>query len=309
MFVSRREFLAASAGALTLASFGRASAFGQAAGSTPGTSFTDVRRNVGIFTGRGGTIGWLVNKDAVVVVDTQFPDTAAICLDGIKKKGAGRSIDLLFNTHHHPDHTMGNGVFKPASRRIVAHKNVPGLQRKAAADSPDKGEPLVVADATFENTWSDQVGDERVTAAYYGPGHTSGDAAVQFERAHVVHMGDLLFHDMHPFVDRQAGASVQNWMTAVETIAREMPVDTIFIAGHARPGAAVTVDRKVVLKQRDYFDAVLTLARKGIAQGRSRDAVMAASTLPGFDHYHSNPPALTLGNVLGVAYDELTSKG
>jgi hypothetical protein len=55
---------------------------------------------------------------------------------------------------------MGNGVFKPASRKIVAHKNVPGLQRKAAADSPDKAEQPVVADATFEKTWSGVAYDE-----------------------------------------------------------------------------------------------------------------------------------------------------
>ena len=47
------------------------------------TEFRPLRRDVGIFTGRGGTIGWLANKDALLVVDTQFPDTAATCLAGL----------------------------------------------------------------------------------------------------------------------------------------------------------------------------------------------------------------------------------
>lgn len=50
------------------------------------------------------------------------------------------------------------------------------------------------------------------------------------------------------------------------------------------------------------------IAHKNVP-GLQRKAVIAAATLPGFDHYHSGPQALTLGNVLGVAYDELTNKG
>jgi hypothetical protein len=86
-----------------------------------------------------------------------------------------------------------------------------------------------------------------------------------------------------------------------------MPADTIFIAGHAKDGLPVAVDRKARLRFRDYFDAVLALTRKGIAQGQSKDAIAATPSLPGFESYMNAAP-LTLGGVLGVAYDELTAK-
>src|SRR5580692_1916349 len=95
------------------------------------TQFTPLRGDVGIFTGRGGTIGWLASKDALAIVDTQFPDTAVICLRGIPGIGT-RTIDATINTHHHGDHTGGNGVFKAASRVLVAQENVPRLQFEAA---------------------------------------------------------------------------------------------------------------------------------------------------------------------------------
>ena len=41
--------------------------------------FTLLRRNVGIFNQRGGTIGWLVSGDGLLVVDSQFADTAPTC--------------------------------------------------------------------------------------------------------------------------------------------------------------------------------------------------------------------------------------
>src|ERR1019366_3900584 len=86
------------------------------------TAFRPLRRGVGLFTGRGGTIGWLSTKAALLAVDTQFPDTAAICLAGLPDRG-DRMLDLVLNTHHHADHTGGNGVFKPATRTIVAQAN------------------------------------------------------------------------------------------------------------------------------------------------------------------------------------------
>jgi cyclase len=314
MKIDRRQFIVVSSGALAVTPFARALAAGQAPAQAPAQAapppavpkFEDVRRNVGVFTMRGGTIGWLVNKDAVLVVDTQYPDTAKTCFDGLKQKTAGRPLDLVINTHHHADHTGGNAVFRAEAKKLVAQARVPELQRTVAAATPNSPAP-VVADATFEKTWSEKFGDETVTAQYNGPGHTGGDALVHFERAHVVHMGDLLFHERHPRVDRPAGASIQNWIKILDKVVKDMPADTIFIAGHSKEGLPVAVDRKAVLRFRDYFDAVLTTVRKGVAQGQTKEAVAATVALPGFEGYQGGG-ALTLAGVLGVAFDELTAK-
>lgn len=293
--------------------FGAAQAPAQPPAQTPPAppppavpKFEDVRRSVGIFTMRGGTIGWLVNKDVALAIDTQFPDTAKTCVEGLKQKAGGRGLDLVINTHHHADHTGGNAVFRAEAKKLVAQAGVPALQRQVAAATPNTPPP-VVADATFDKTWSEKVGDEKVTATFNGPGHTGADAIVHFERAHVVHMGDLLFLERHPRVDRAAGASIQNWMKILEKVAKDFPADTIFIAGHAKDGLPLTGDRKTLTRFRDYFDAVLALTRKGIAQGQSKDALVATATLPGFEGYQGGG-ALTLAGVLGVAYDELSAK-
>ena len=155
--MNRRDFFLRSGAAVSLGLLARnpLSARNDAAGTTPAapvapakssvpvqaptpvTEFQSLRRNIGVFIGRGGTIGWLVNPDATVVVDTQFPDTAAICLAGLPGLG-GRTLDAVVNTHHHWDHTAGNKIFKPATRMIVAHQNVPKLQdRRRRAQSAD----------------------------------------------------------------------------------------------------------------------------------------------------------------------------
>ncbi|HSL23955.1 MAG TPA: MBL fold metallo-hydrolase [Vicinamibacterales bacterium] len=307
---SRREFLVLSSGAAVYAVAPWRAALGAQApqASPPATAFETIRRNVGSFTGRGGTIGWMSNRDALIVIDTQFPDTAKVCLDGLRAR-ASRGPDIVFNTHHHGDHTAGNTVFKGVAKRIVAHARVPALQRQAAegAQPPTVAEQ-VYADATFEDTWSETFGDEQVTARHHGPGHTGGDAVIHFERAQVVHMGDLLFHERHPFVDRPAGASIQNWMKTLEIVLKQMPADTRYIAGHVRQGLPVVVQADALRKQRDYFDAVLAHVRKGMAAGSSKEEVTKLETLSRFEGYQAAPPRLTLASVLGVAYDELSAK-
>ncbi len=311
MSVTRREFLYFSSAAI--ASVPRRGAlFGQAQAPPPQTNFEAIRRNVGIFNGSGGTIGWLSNKDALIVVDSQFPNTAQICLDGLKQK-AGRSVDLLFNTHHHGDHTGGNGVFKGEVKKIIAHARVPELLKQQAAAQPAKpGAPPppepVLPTAVFEKAWTERPGDEEVNAKHYGPGHTGGDAIIHFRRANVVHMGDLLFRERHPFIDRPGGASIQNWMTSLETIAREFERDTIYIAGHAKQGLTVLTDRAALLAFRDYFDAVLNHTQRALKEGASKEEIVKLEALPGFEGYQGSGTRLSLAGALGVAYDELTQK-
>jgi cyclase len=323
MHIDRRRFIVLSSGALAASPVVRAFArpFGALEGQQPPaaaqpaappvTAFTDVRRNVGIFTGRGGTIGFLINKEAVLAVDTQYPDTAKICVDGLKQKaGPGRgplNIDVVIDTHHHGDHTGGNGVFKADAKKIVAHAKVPELMKMVAASAPPTAAAPVFPDATFEKTWTEKAGDETVTATYNGPGHTSGDVIVHFERAHVVHMGDLLFHERHPRVDRPAGASIRNWIVILEKTAKDFPADAIYIAGHAKDGVAPTVDRTAVLHFRDYLSAALDYTTKAIARGETKDAIAAAASLQGFENFQGGGP-LTLKGVLESAYDELTAK-
>jgi glyoxylase-like metal-dependent hydrolase (beta-lactamase superfamily II) len=283
---------------------------GQTAGAPPQTSFEAIRANVGIFTGKGGTIGWLSNKDALIAVDSQYADTAKICVEGLKQRG-GRGIDILINTHHHGDHTGGNAVFKSEVKTIVAHARVPALmQQQAASQKPGAAPPAppAVPDTTFEKTWTEKAGDEQVTAKHYGPGHTGGDCVIHFQKANVVHMGDLLFHERHPRIDRPAGASIQNWITTLEAVAKEFPADTVYIAGHAKQGSPALTDRAALLKFRDYFTAVLDYTRREIKAGKPKAEIVKLAELPGFEAYQAGGAMLSLAGSLDVAYDELTQK-
>jgi len=269
--------------------------------------FTSLRRNAGIFVGRGGTIGWLVNDGGVVVIDSQFPQSAEECIGGLEEK-TDLAFDLLINTHHHGDHTAGNPVFKEKVKHIVAHKNVPGYQRQRAEQSgQDALDNLVTADVTYDDVWSEQIGDETVHLSYYGPAHTGGDSVIYFEKANVAHMGDLMFNRAYPFIDRPGGASIRNWITVLENTRNDLPNDAIYIFGHGNSNYGITGGQEDLKVMGDFLAALLDYTQKGIEAGKSKDEITGVEVLPGFEEFKAPGWRLPLSANLEVAYEELTA--
>ena len=272
--------------------------------------FREIRRGVGVFVGPGGAIGWLSARGESLVVDSQFPATARGVLDELTRRSRIERL-VLINTHHHADHTAGNAIFRPVARQIVQHERCAEAHRRmvAAANPPVE---TAMADTTFTDRWSTDIGDERVTAMFHGPAHTGGDAIVIFERANVIHLGDLVFNGVPPFVDRASGASIRSWIGVLEKSLRDH-ADAAFIFGHGA-NDAVTGARAEVARFRDYLSAVLTHVQRGIAASRSQAEIVAIPALPGFaeygdvvKNYPSAFPQFSLAHVLTAAYQELTT--
>ena len=240
-----------------------------------------------------------------MVVDTQYAETAGLCLAGLPGRSE-RLVDVVFNTHHHKDHTSGNEVFKKSARIIVAQKNVPKLQLRDAERVGDTYKQ-VFADTLFDDVWRRELGDEVVTAQSVGPAHTGGDAVVCFERANVVHLGDLVFNRTYPVIDRVGGADIRGWLAALELVAQDFPEDAVLIFSHANARFGHTGGRPEVLLMRDYLSALLDRAGKAIAAGQSRDELVRLGNMPGFDDFHVPPGrGNRLPANLAAAFDELS---
>ena len=314
--ISRRDFLTGSTLALVGGTVGRPALLDawQAAQqpAAPGAQqappvtpvFTPIRRNVGYYTGRGGAIGYLIDPAAVVVVDSQYPDSGKLCLDGLNERSKNRAVNLLINTHHHDDHTLGNVVFRGSAKKILAHAKAAELMKSRPGRGPAASE-VSFPDATYTDVWREQAGDEWVRVKYYGAGHTSGDSVITFERANVAHMGDLMFNRRQPVVDRPAGASFKNWISVLEKATAEHSNDTVYIFGHAGTNQPVTGNRADVMLFRDFITALLNFIQSEVKAGKTKEqfAAMAASkvVLPNFDTHG----ALSQ-QVIDAAYAELT---
>ena len=258
-----------------------------------------LRNNVGIFTERGGTIGFLLNKDGIVVIDSQFPDTAAHLIEDLKKRST-MPFKYLLNTHHHGDHSGGNITFKGIAEHVLAHAN--SLKNQTAVAEKNKTtEKQLFPDMTFTEDHKIKMDGEKIKADYFGAAHTNGDAIYHFEEANIMHVGDLMFNKRHPFVDRSAGANIKNWMKVLDKIMKKAEKDTIIIFGHSLTPGEETGTKEDLKKFKDYLSKVLAFAEQEIKKGVTKEDFIKNTAIPGNTDWSGQG----IERPLGAAYDEM----
>ncbi|MEN9685276.1 MAG: hypothetical protein RLZZ28_1062 [Bacteroidota bacterium] len=260
-----------------------------------------LRGDIGIFSERGGTIGFYQSKDGYAVIDSQFPDPAKHIIEELKKMKE-LPFKFLINTHHHGDHTGGNISFKDIAEHVVGHENCLANYKRVAeqAKSVDK---QLFQDTTFGDNWKQKIGKERIKAHYFGAGHTNGDAIIHFENANIAHMGDLLFNQLPPFIDRSAGANIKSWIEVLQKAGKTFDKDTLFIFGHAGDPEKVTGSKDDLVAFGDYLEKLLAYVGGEIKAGKTREEIVKVKDIPGVSWKNSGAD-----RCLGAAYDELTSK-
>jgi glyoxylase-like metal-dependent hydrolase (beta-lactamase superfamily II) len=264
-------------------------------------NITMLTDNIGFFTEKGGTIGFHLSKDGITVVDAQFPDTAPHLIAALKKRSES-PFRLLINTHHHGDHTAGNISFKGLVTRVLAHENSLANQKRVA-EANNSEDKQFYPTQTFGKVWQEDAGKEKISLNYFGAGHTNGDAIIHFQHANIAHVGDLVFNRRHPFVDRSAGANMQNWMNVLEQAKKKYDNKTIFICGHSGAGADVTGSKEMLSAFHDYLGNVLSFVEKEIKAGKSKEEILKATTIPGSPEWKGDG----IERPLTAAFEELTT--
>ena len=197
-----------------------------------------VAGNVYMIEGAGGNIGASVGEDGIVVVDDQYAplaDKIQAALKGITDK----PVRFIINTHYHPDHTGGNAYFQKQAP-IIAHDNVRkrleeggtagngGSMHFESQPQPKEALPII----TFDHDVTVHLNGEDIRALYFPAGHTDGDSIIFFPKSNVVHMGDDFVTYGFPFIDVDAGGSINGMIDGVEKVIAQVPADVKIIPGH-----------------------------------------------------------------------------
>lgn len=148
------------------------------------------------------TIGAVVGRERVLVIDTRSTLVQAReLLDDLRH--VSRLPHLVFNTHAHFDHVLGNAAFRPCeiwgedgcARFMRDH----GLDRRArvAAQIPEIAADLLASpvdppDQTFVGEATLDLGDRRVDLRFLGRGHTDHDVVALVPDDGVLFAGDLV---------------------------------------------------------------------------------------------------------------------
>ncbi|WP_030768291.1 MULTISPECIES: MBL fold metallo-hydrolase [unclassified Streptomyces] len=216
--------------------------------------------------------GWCLNNAGFVtdggrtlLVDTAATERRALALrDAVVTAGAPLPRTVV-NTHHHGDHTYGNGVFTPEALilghdRARSEQLAAGHQLELIWPATDFGAiDIVPPDLTYSDRATVHVGATEVRVIHPGVAHTTGDSVVWLPEQRVVFTGDLVFAGGTPFL---AMGSLAGSLRALELL-RSLDAETVV------PGHGPLTDPSAYDSTERYLRYVDELAREGRAKGLS----------------------------------------
>lgn len=224
------------------------------------------------------------------------------------ERGPGSGLDaIVVNTHHHADHTGGNFALADFGERPMLVMHSVGEQRvrsgieryrQSAAsalrgpESLPEGErrDMAVASArsfieraerlspddfgptrTFnEERYELACGTTTAVLHFFGAGHTDNDTVVQFPDDDVIHCGDLLFSQMHPYFAENSGSTTRGWINSNRQMLDLCGDATVLVPGHGP-----VCDVAELRRQIDYLERLWEAVEAEVAKGTTREAAVA----------------------------------
>ena len=234
---------------------------------------TRLGANLVMHSGPGGNVAALHGPDGVVIVDTFVrPAWAGLkqALDGL----GGGPLKLAIDTHWHFDHSDNNDKIREAGGATLAHDNT----RTRLTQSHDiLGMKIKPAPAgclptqTFKDTHTVHANGEAIQLSYVKPAHTDTDIAIMFANANVLHLGDLFFNGLYPFIDASTGGNINGMIASADAALQLVNPQTKVIPGHGPLG-----DKASLGKYRDMMVTVRDRVQKLKASGQTLEQVVAA---------------------------------
>ena len=238
--------------------------------------------NIYMLMGRGGNVGISTGEDGLYIIDDQVRPVTAQLLRAIRKI-SNKPIKFVINTHYHADHTGGNETIGGAGAVIIAHDNIrKRMTTTQVSLFTNNTTPPYAKDAlpvvTFNDRMSLHLNGETATAYYVANGHTDGDSIIHFPISNVIHMGDMYFNTLYPYVDLDAGGSVQGMVEAADLALSMADESTRIIPGHGP--LAMTEDLRTY---RDFLIKASANVQELIDQNMDLQQIIAAKPTQEWD--------------------------
>jgi cyclase len=204
---------------------------------------TKISGNVYLLQGAGGNIAASLGEDGILIVDTEYSPLADKIQTALKGIGiTDKPVRFAIDTHYHSDHSDGNAAWAARGATIITNENLRKRLENGSAIGNGPGGAINIKQPaqpkaslpviTFDDHVSIYLNGEEIRVMHFPAAHTDGDAVVYFSKNNVVHMGDEFVRYGFPFVDVNAGGSVQGMIAACEKVASIVPADAKVIPGH-----------------------------------------------------------------------------
>lgn len=213
--------------------------------------------------GAGGNVTVAVGDDGVIMVDGQF----APMHDKLKAAVAAVSpqpIKFLINTHHHGDHTGGNGPFAADGATVIGHVNLKTMLAAGTTSNISMAKVPPVPDnalpaKTYTDATSVEVKGRKAELKHPLNAHTGGDTYVYFADANVLSTGDTVTFGRYPNIDYLNGGNIKGMIAASDAYLALSNDTTKIVPGHGPLGtkAQLAEFRAMLATARDRMTALI----------------------------------------------------
>lgn len=242
----------------------------------------NINDKISFLEGSGGNIGVLHGEDGIMIVDDQFAELSEKIKAALANLSDG-DLKFVVNSHYHGDHVGGNEEMAKDGAYLVAHQKVRerlgmsytgAIMGREINAKPASFWPVI----TFTETMNFYINGEDINITYLPNAHTDGDVLIHFKSSNVMHTGDSFVRYGYPYIDVDAGGSIDGFIAAQDKILELGNAETKIIPGHG--GLSSMDDVK-------EFRDMLKGARKAVADlkasGKSLDECISANPL---EKYH-----------------------
>lgn len=254
--------------------------------------------------------GWAIGNAGLVdlggvtlVFDTFLTPAAARDLHRAALELTGRAPQIVINSHHHNDHTRGNGVFGEGvlvstagcrERFVADAPEVLAYEREHAPGRLDRVLELLEADdeverrdaGYFESYYRGMIdshaevvlrapeltvtkpsgfhgGERRAELLPFGGGHSGDDAVLYLPDDGIVFCADLLFVGTHPYLPDGDPEAFRRAGNHLSALDADRYV----------PGHGPVASRAAFAEQEGYLDTLDALTAEGHERGLDADAI------------------------------------
>ena len=237
-------------------------------------------------TKNGGNIvntAFIIGSDGVVVIDSGPSLRYGQQLRQAIAQVTDKPVALVINTHHHPDHFLGNQAFADVAIGALAEtRTAIGAEGNAFAEnlyrmsgSWMKGTEVLVPNRTLAAGTLAVAGRRLRLLAF--DGHTGADLAIFDEASGVLFAGDLVFNQRAPTTPH---ADIAHWLqslTALEKITGERGF-RVLLPGHGQPAS----DAAPIRQTRAWLEWLAARMNEAARAGLEMNEVLALPLPPQF---------------------------